>query len=295
MYKLFFGCALFCLLVSNIVFPASADSIHNISTEEELFALENNPQGTYVLKNDIYLESTNKMMFTDSDNSFTGVLDGNGYTIYNLKIESNDYSYLSFIGILGTNGVIKNLSFDDSVIKTDRDDVFLGGIVAKNINGTIENCVFRGVLSTADKVLDDEFAVCATGGGDVVESFYYLKYGPHYETSSEQIVTSSANSYPSKTINHVESVNSTSSEISSNISSYTHVEISSNHKQAVSSSSMPDAASVYGDLSSDIVVTEDKKFGKFAFYAALCLLLLLIVYMIYTEYKFRLNQKNDKK
>ena len=294
MCRIFFVCVFMAVLISNIVFPVSADSIHYISTEEELYLIENNPNGKYILTNNIYIESPHKMMFSNSNNSFKGILDGNGYTIYNLKIESNDAPYLAFIGFLGANGVIKNLNFDDSIITTQKEDTFLSAIVAKNISGRIENCVFRGVLSIAGKVLDKPHYVCAVGDGDNVESFYYLKYGSHLEPSSELTATESISSNHSSTITYVESVNSTSKESSSNIASSTP-KTSSVSKKQTSSSDITESSTVYGDTSSAVIEIEEEQSGKFAFYAATILLLFLISYMIYTEFKFRKNQKNDKK
>lgn len=294
MYRLLCVCVIITVLISNIVFPASADSIHYISTEEELYSIEANPDGKYVLKNNIYLESSHEMMFSDADNCFKGILDGNGYTIYNLKIESNNSPYLAFIGFLGGNGVIKNLNFDDSIITTQREDAFLSAIVVKNISGRIENCIFSGVLSLAGKVLDETHSVCAMGDGDVVESFYYLKYSTRYETSSNTSATVTSNY--SSSVTYVESVNTTSAEAPFDVPSSTSThKPSSVSKTSTSSGEDVESAAVYGDASSVVTKTEEKKSSKFVFYAAVTLLLFLISYMLYTEFKFRKNQKNDKK
>lgn len=289
--RVLWTCSLIFVLISNIVFPVSAVSIHYISNESELFSLENDSKAVYVLTNDIYLDSSHSMMFTERENAFKGVLDGNGYTIYNLKIDSNDFPYLAFIGFLGNGGVIKDLKFENSSVTTENEGVFLSGIVAKNISGRIENCVFSGVLSVAGKVLEKEYYVCALGAGDVINSYYYLKHSAHDEPrSKEEMTVNSVSEHSSAPVFYTESVTqSTVESSSSNPSSKPKTPSSS--KEAISTSSETESAAVYGDVSSTIKKAEEEKSGKFVFYAAVFLLLLLLGYMIYTEIKFRINKK----
>ena len=300
-YRMLCVFVLISVLISKIVFPASASSIHYISNETELFSLEIDPEATYVLTNDIYLESSHSMMFGDSENSFKGVLDGKGYTIYNLKIESND-TFLAFIGFLDTNGVVRNLNFENGVIKSENESTFLSGIVAKNISGRVENCVFSGMLSVAGTVLDKPHFVCAMGSGAVVNSFYYLTYGEEDVSSFHESSRFTESVSSNTVVSYTESVSTSSLSPSSNkpsssskISSSSKKISSSSSKKISSSNSKAESSAVYVDMSSNVSTPEEEKSGKFVFYAAVFLLIMLIVYMVYTEIKFRTNRKNDKK
>ena len=52
---------------------------------------------------------------TDNDNTrFSGILEGNGYTITNLMI-SNDLSYIGLFGRIGTTGQVRNLGIENAV------------------------------------------------------------------------------------------------------------------------------------------------------------------------------------
>jgi len=83
---------------------------------------------------------------------FTGIFNGNGYTIRNLKINSN----ASTIGFFGYNsGIIKNLRLENVDIKstkTSTTDNHVGGICGWNFigdgnaNGKIVNCIISGKI-----------------------------------------------------------------------------------------------------------------------------------------------------
>lgn len=87
---------------------------------------------------------------------FTGVLDGNGYTIHNLPTRlfntvcsEGVVKNLTFTGLTNTNGVIcrrnegliSNITINDSFSQDDR-SINIGSIVSKN-NGIIENCTVK--------------------------------------------------------------------------------------------------------------------------------------------------------
>jgi len=88
----------------------------------------------------------------DSDNKFTGVFDGQGYTIYDLKADK-DESYVSFIGYNDEGGVIKDLNVKNADMKGG----FIGasGIAGYN-DGLIENCSSEGYFECEE----DAGAVC---------------------------------------------------------------------------------------------------------------------------------------
>ena len=66
---------------------------------------------------------------------FSGTLDGNGHTIYNLRIDRDDISYR---GLIGSNkGVVKNLIIRGVVIKGDNSGAIAG---SSSESGQINNC-----------------------------------------------------------------------------------------------------------------------------------------------------------
>ena len=50
--------------------------------------------------------------------TFNGILDGNGYTIKNIKISAKDLSNIGLFGVLGKSAVIKNVTFENITIET---------------------------------------------------------------------------------------------------------------------------------------------------------------------------------
>ncbi len=99
-----------------------------ISTAADLKKIENNPGGSYILTNDIDLSSeTSWKPLCSSSEPFTGTLDGNGYCIKNLKVNTtykkdvmdSEYSGL-FTEVSGAN--FKNLGIVDSEICVNSDE-----------------------------------------------------------------------------------------------------------------------------------------------------------------------------
>ena len=84
------------------------------------------------------------------DNRYTGTFDGQGHTINGLyaNISSNNDTYVGLFGCIG-NGKVKNVTIDDSYLSGNCNNtkaVYAGGVCGKNVNGTIENCHFIGVV-----------------------------------------------------------------------------------------------------------------------------------------------------
>ena len=107
-----------------------------ISNYEQLKAIGTVPRGKYLLACDINCHGDEWVRISD----LYGVIDGNGYKIYNFTMTSfNDY--VGFVGI-NRGGVLKNLSFSDFVMEvhsTHRANSLYG--VAVSINyGLVSNC-----------------------------------------------------------------------------------------------------------------------------------------------------------
>jgi len=88
---------------------------------------------------------------------FTGVLDGNGHSIVNLKIEST-YTY---VGILGySTGTIENLTIENCIIVGDSINQKIGSIVGGVSRGVINNCHVSGYVSSqvpSSRVISSNF------------------------------------------------------------------------------------------------------------------------------------------
>ena len=78
----------------------------------------------------------------DSYSRFTGVFDGKGHVISNLKIEL-DRSMVGLFGYIGDSGAVKNLSLE--AVDVNGGDWYVGGITGRN-EGVIDNCHVRGVI-----------------------------------------------------------------------------------------------------------------------------------------------------
>lgn len=89
----------------------------------------------------------------NKNHAFSGVIDGNGHTINGVVLDKANYdssgkavtsgsvSYVGFVGILGQEGVIKNLTLGDRCSVTTMN--WVGGMVGL-LDGTIDNCTVLG-------------------------------------------------------------------------------------------------------------------------------------------------------
>ena len=102
---------------------------NNVSTKADLLAAIKEGTGYYILTNDIDLGYDASVGITGGD--FTGVLDGNGYSINNVLVTANAKG-TGLIYNLASGGVIKNTAFKG--VKTGG----VGWLIAK-VSGTLEN------------------------------------------------------------------------------------------------------------------------------------------------------------
>ena len=139
-----------------------------IRTAADFYAINNDLTANYKLMNDIDLgkETATGGSYDYMGNGwepigsngsysrkdFTGVLDGNGYSIKNLNIhiktDPQGLGTEAYVGLFsGNSGTIKNLTLKDVDINNTKlkENVYLGGIVAYN-SGTIENCKITGII-----------------------------------------------------------------------------------------------------------------------------------------------------
>lgn len=159
-----------------------------ITTAQEFQDINNNLSGIYVLGSDIDLSSIDNFeplgyFFGDEQNIkneyFHGILDGNGYTIKNASVKysldpaSNESNYkgnpmfvseahsagdnIGIFQIIGSSGIVRNTVFKDCIVSART----IGGIIAGNCSGTIENCLIDGgSVNISTHFWDDD---CNTG------------------------------------------------------------------------------------------------------------------------------------
>ena len=141
--------------------PEGYTGIYDIA---DLWGIRNNPEGNYILMNDIDItEETQEGGSWDAGTgwepieTFSGILDGNGHQIIGLNYHDTEgkYSQAAFIANLD-GGTIKNLGLKN--IKMDVDGQTTGGIAAAIRNGAlIKNCY------TSGKIYGNKYNLCVGG------------------------------------------------------------------------------------------------------------------------------------
>ena len=125
---------------------------------------------------------------------YTGTFDGAGHTISNLTtVDNSSSNYQGFVGYLGTNGVIKNLTLDESCsvagyyyvggicgynsgttencanTYTVTGEQYVGGVCGYNEEGTITNCANGGAVTSTYQYVG---GVCGENNNGTIESCY---------------------------------------------------------------------------------------------------------------------------
>lgn len=134
---------------------APAESVE-INTCEELLQIGQNPQGSYILMNDIDMAG---ILWEPVD--FEGVFDGGGHTLLNLTVtnigagqaDTYDGNYkvyeTCFAGLFSTlkEAEVRNVDLVNLQIEVETDvPCFIGGIAGYSENSVIKNCHIQGRL-----------------------------------------------------------------------------------------------------------------------------------------------------
>jgi len=175
---------------TEITYPlGSIENPYIITTPDELQNMRSS--ASYVLGNDIDLNGYSWTPLCNEKYPFNGHLDGNGYTIYNLKV--SNYESNGLFAYVGSGATLTNLIFEKAEItgapgiskyvaviagcskgEISNCKVFnsyvsgggslFGGLVGLNDVGTIRSCSFNGnVINEAVFIKNDNFN-SATGG-----------------------------------------------------------------------------------------------------------------------------------
>ena len=164
--------------VSNTNIPASDTYPHltevpegyiGIYTKEDLEKINDNMAGNYILMNDIEIpgggvDQNNSNVIISNFNTigvftstaFSGILDGNGYMVSNLYIDSNGGLFYD------VTGTIRNLDVQGIVSSGAGNS--LGGLANNVSYGLIENCRFDGQVILYKNYGGDDLNACAVGG-----------------------------------------------------------------------------------------------------------------------------------
>lgn len=161
-----------------------------IYTKDDLDNIRNNLRGHYILMNDIVFDDSDFVesgeywnegnlwlpIGHDSYSKFSGVLDGNGFSIINLRMNVKTVEYGYFGLFSSCAGIIKNLSIKnaDITVSGKESSIFVGGFAGELFaysdsenSGLIENCFFEGnITATSDNYFTDVGGIVGTASTD---------------------------------------------------------------------------------------------------------------------------------
>ena len=192
--------------IEDVVQISETDAISQgytiIKTAEDLKNISSNVSGKYILMNDIDLSGVS----WSAINSFSGELNGNGYSIKNLTLSSSGTYYLGLFGYTSSGAVIKNLGLEDVNVSGYRGVGALVGSVSSTT--TISNVYMTGTVKASNSVVGglvgysnyltiensyaagDVIGVSSTGGliGDATRTTIRNSYTSGDVTSSNSYV-----------------------------------------------------------------------------------------------------------
>lgn len=136
-------------------------SVSKITTEAQLRAMAEDPDGVFVLENDITLTSA----WSPID-MFEGVFDGNGHSIKNITLDVESYSNIGFFNML-SEAVLRNLNLE---VDIDADsyvyNAYVAPLAVDVYNSDIRNVHVKGDINSNDYAFD------AAGFADSIENSY---------------------------------------------------------------------------------------------------------------------------
>lgn len=146
----------FPILVSAINETEVPNGYIGIYDKDDLMAIHSNTSSKYILMNDIVFDESdfgstyNDGMGWIPFESFSGIFDGNGHKISNLRI-SGEQDKVGLFGTLTASALVKNLTLENVYIDVEGD--YVGGICGqiqmdKAVSGyRISNCKVSGSIS----------------------------------------------------------------------------------------------------------------------------------------------------
>ena len=151
--------------------------VNEIRTAEQLHNSRDKLDGYHMLMNDIDLSSRNDGLWVpiggNDEDAFTGIFDGQGFTVSNLYITRNGYKYNGLFGVVAKTALVMDVSLLNTRIVishpsgTERVARYGGGICGHN-SGTIEKCYNSGGLISSP--VAGGITGANGGGGTIVDS-----------------------------------------------------------------------------------------------------------------------------
>ena len=112
-----------------------------IRSVEDLELIRNKPNGKFIFMNDIDLEGNEWTPIDD----FSGMINGRGHTIRNLKVVGVQGNNAGFFKIISSDAMIYNLHFAGADI--DATAGSQAGIMAGNFYGYVQKCTVQGTIT----------------------------------------------------------------------------------------------------------------------------------------------------
>ncbi len=109
-------------------------------------AITGAPGGNYIMTDDIEL-TDNWIPIDIASPYYQGTFDGDGHTIFNMKIPIVTFNR-GFISVIGGGGIVKNVTLESVRISNSEECTSAGGIVGRN-EGTVDNCSVTGSISAS--------------------------------------------------------------------------------------------------------------------------------------------------
>jgi hypothetical protein len=126
----------------------SPDNPYQISTPEQMMSIGLNHNQNFILTNDIVFDPNNNpshIFEFPVIHQFGGILNGNGYIIYNFTIVSDFFGFE--VGFIRSHyGVLENIDFKNANITIGHDS-FDVGVLCGISRGRIENCSVSGQIT----------------------------------------------------------------------------------------------------------------------------------------------------
>lgn len=114
----------------------------SINNTEEFLDIANDREGFYKLDADLdFTDVEVEPLFTTTSRQFEGGFDGQGHTIKNIELSSNN-QYNGLFGV--NNGEIKNLKIENITLTTERTSEMNCGLLVGYNTGIIDNCEIVG-------------------------------------------------------------------------------------------------------------------------------------------------------
>ena len=205
-----------------VVFAATLGTEQNpyeISTATQLKAINNNLSACYKLTANIDLNGEDFTPLGNAESgTFSGIFDGNGFTISNLNVFSG-----KFAGLFGCNeGTIKNVKLSGIYVYGTR---YIGGVVGQNTTlGSVFNCSVSSGDIEADDGINEIYAGGIIGYNEgFVEGTFSNNANLKISNSNNDAIAGGIigqnNSAYSLTINNSKNTGNVSSSSSSSVSS----------------------------------------------------------------------------